>query len=125
MSTTAIPDSATNDPSGTRVDMALEAVVIAVSDVDEAKTFYEGLGWRLDADLGSGDFRIVQFNPPGSACSIQFGSGLTSAAPGSANNLLVVSNIEAAHDDLAAHGVDAEVFHDSFVEYARSTESVR
>jgi len=105
--------------------MLMEVVVIPVSDVDRAKAFYEGLGWRLDADLGAGDFRIVQFNPPGSGCSIQFGSGLTSAAPGSALNLLVVSDIEAAHEDLVAHGVDAEVFHDSTGGYNRFTESVR
>ena len=107
------------------VDMTLETVVIPVSDVDRAKAFYESLGWRLDADLGDAAFRIVQFNPPGSGCSIQFGSGLTTAAPGSALNLLVVSDIEAAHDSLLAHGVDAEVFHDSSVGYNRFTESVR
>ena len=125
MSTTEVPDRPTTDPSVVHVDMALETVVIPVSDVDRAKAFYEGLGWRLDADLGAGDFRIVQFNPPGSGCSIQFGTGLTSAAPGSAVNLLVVSDIEAAHDDLVAHGVDAEVFHDSTGGYNRFTESVR
>jgi catechol 2,3-dioxygenase-like lactoylglutathione lyase family enzyme len=125
MGTTEATDSAASEPSGAPVDMALEAVVIAVSDVDEAKAFYEGLGWRLDADLGAGDFRIVQFNPPGSGCSIQFGSGLTSAAPGSAVNLLVVSDIDAAHDDLAAHGVDAAVYHDSTGGYDRFTPSVR
>ncbi len=125
MSTTAVPGRATTDPSVVHVDMALETVVIPVSDVDRAKAFYGGLGWRLDADLGAGDFRIVQFNPPGSGCSIQFGSGLTSAAPGSAVNLLVVSDIETAHDDLAAHALDAEVFHDSTGGYDRFTESVR
>ena len=117
--------SSTDVPGSPRVDMALETVVIAVSDVDAAKAFYEGLGWRLDADLGDADFRIVQFNPPGSDCSIQFGAGLTSAAPGSALNLLVVSDIEAAHDELVAHGVDAEVFHDSSVGYNRFDPSVR
>src|SRR3954447_17844956 len=106
--------SATQDAgSAGRTDMKLEVVVIPVSDVDRAKAFYVGLGWRLDADLGSGDFRIVQPNPAGSACSIQFGSGLTAAAPGSAINLLVVADIQTAHDDLVAHGIDAEVFHDS------------
>src|SRR6478735_3462986 len=117
--------SSTDVPGSPRVDMALETVVIAVTDVDAAKAFYEGLGWRLDADLGDGDFRIVQFNPPGSDCSIQFGAGLTAAAPGSAVNLLVVSDIEAAHDDLVAHGIDADVFHDSTGGYDRFTESVR
>jgi len=125
MSTTGVPGRATTEPSVVRVDMTLETVVIPVSDVDGAKAFYEGLGWRLDADLGVGDFRIVQFNPPGSGCSIQFGSGVTSAAPGSAVNLLVVSDIETAHADLAAHGIDAEVFHDSTGGYNRFTESVR
>jgi catechol 2,3-dioxygenase-like lactoylglutathione lyase family enzyme len=125
MSTAEVPRPAVRDANVSQVDMALEAVVIAVSDVDRAKAFYEGLGWRLDADLGAGDFRIVQFNGPGSGCSIQFGSGLTQATPGSAVNLLVVSDIEAAHDDLAAHGVDAVVFHDSTGGYNRFTESVR
>jgi catechol 2,3-dioxygenase-like lactoylglutathione lyase family enzyme len=81
--------------------MKLEAVVIPVSDVDRAKAFYERLGWRLDADLGNETFRIVQLNPPGADCSIQFGIGLTAAAPGSAQSLLVVSDVEAAHEDLA------------------------
>src|SRR4249920_3530593 len=99
MSTTEIPGRATSDASVTTIDMNLETVVIPVSGVDRAKAFYEGLGWRLDADLGSGDFRLLQFNPPGSGCSIQFGSGLMSSAPGSAVNLLVVSDIETAHDD--------------------------
>jgi catechol 2,3-dioxygenase-like lactoylglutathione lyase family enzyme len=117
--------STTESPRVPNVDMALETAVIAVTDIDAAKAFYEGLGWRLDADLGSGDFRIVQFNPPGSDCSIQFGAGLTSAAPGSAVNLLVVSDIEAAHADLVAHGIDADVFHDSTGGYNRFTESVR
>ena len=125
MSPTEVPGHATTDASVVHVDMTLETVVIPVSDVDGAKAFYEGLGWRLDADLGAGDFRIVQFNPPGSACSIQFGSGVTSAAPGSAVNLLVVTDIETAHDDLVAHGVDAEVFHDSTGGFNRFTESVR
>ena len=97
------------------VDMKLEAVVIAVSDVDRAKEFYGGLGWRLDADVAHGDdFHIVQFTPPGSGCSIQFGKGLTSAAPGSAQDLyLVVSDLEAARDALAAHGAQVgEAFHE-------------
>jgi catechol 2,3-dioxygenase-like lactoylglutathione lyase family enzyme len=80
------------------VDEKLEAVVIPVADVDRAKVFYLGLGWRLDADRAAGDsFRIVQLTPPGSDCSIQFGTGLTPAAPGSAQGLyLIVSDIEAA-----------------------------
>src|SRR5580700_7974564 len=96
------------------IDMKLEVVVIPVSDVDRAKTFYSMLGWRLDADRAAGDnFRLVQFTPPGSGSSIQFGVNLTSAAPGSAQAmLLAVSDIEAARNELIAHGVDASpVFH--------------
>ena len=96
------------------VDMKLEVVVIPVSDVDRAKLFYGNLGWRLDADFVVGDaFRGVQFTPPGSSCSIHFGTGVTSAVPGSARNLyLVVSNIEAARADLVDRGVVvSEVFH--------------
>ena len=98
----------------TTIDMKLEAVVISVSDADRAKRFYGGLGWRLDADFVVGDaFRVVQFTPPGSPCSIHFGKGLTTAAPGSAKGLyLVVSDIEAARAELVARGVGAsEVFH--------------
>ncbi|BAB47814.1 mlr0173 [Mesorhizobium japonicum MAFF 303099] len=94
--------------------MKLEAVIIAVADADRSKRFYSGLGWRLDADFVVGDaFRVVQFTPQGSPCSIHFGKGLTSAAPGSAKGLyLVVSDIEAAHAELVARGVEAsEVFH--------------
>jgi catechol 2,3-dioxygenase-like lactoylglutathione lyase family enzyme len=94
------------------VDMKLEAVIIPVSDADRAKKFYASLGWRLDADIGDA-LRVIQFNPPGSACSVQFGNGLTDSAPGAAQNLLVVSDIERAHDELVDRGVDAEVFHDA------------
>ena len=96
-------------------DLKLEVVVIPVSDVDRAKEFYLGLGWRLDADFPiSDDFRIVQVTPPGSGCSIQFGKGVSSAAPGSAEgNYLVVSDIEAARSELVARGADVgEVFHE-------------
>ena len=96
------------------VDMKLEVVVIPVADVDRAKRFYGNLGWRLDADLAMSDqFRIVQFTPPGSPCSIQFGTGLTSAAPGSAKGIyLVVSDIEAARAELVDRGVEvSELFH--------------
>ena len=96
------------------IDMKLEVVVIPVSDVDRAKRFYGDLGWRLDADFVVGDkFRAVQFTPPGSPCSIHFGTGVTSAAPGSARGLfLVVSDIEAARAELVGRGVDvSEVFH--------------
>jgi len=97
------------------MDMKLEVVVIPVSDVDRAKEFYSGLGWRLDADRAVGEsFRIVQLTPPASDCSIQFGTGITPAEPGSAQDLyLVVSDIEAARAVLVARGVEAsEVFHE-------------
>ncbi len=96
------------------VDLRLEVVVIPVSDVDRAKAFYGGLGWRLDADFQfDNGFRGVQFTPPGSGCSIQFGTKKTSAAPGSAQGLyLIVTDIEAARNVLVAHGVEiSEVFH--------------
>ena len=96
------------------VDMTLEVVVIPVSDADRAKDFYGRLGWRLDADVATGDgFRLVQFTPPGSGCSAQFGTNLTSAAPGSAQDLyLVVSDIEAARDQLVRTGIEtSDVFH--------------
>src|SRR3954469_14450114 len=96
------------------VDLKLEVVVIPVADVDRAKEFYASLGWRLDADFPyDNGFRVVQFTPPGSAASIQFGARITSAVPGSAQGLyLIVSDIEAAHDDLLARGVKvSEVFH--------------
>jgi catechol 2,3-dioxygenase-like lactoylglutathione lyase family enzyme len=96
------------------VDQKIEALVIPVSDVDRAKQFYKNLGWRLDADFPfDNGFRVVQFTPPGSRCSVQFGSNITKAAPGSAQGLyLVVSNIEAVHDELIARGVGvSDVFH--------------
>jgi catechol 2,3-dioxygenase-like lactoylglutathione lyase family enzyme len=95
-------------------DMKLEVLVIPVADVDRAKTFYGALGWRLDADASANkEFRVVQFTPPGSACSIQFGTGLTPAVPGSAHgNYLTVPDITVAHDDLSRRGVAvSEVFH--------------
>jgi catechol 2,3-dioxygenase-like lactoylglutathione lyase family enzyme len=115
MSTT---EDRSNDASGIasvgNVDMALEVIVIPVSDADRAKEFYRSLGWRLDADVAGDDFRLVQFTPPGSGCSIQFGTNLTSAAPGSAQGLyLIVSDIGAVRDELVAHGVKvSEVFHE-------------
>src|SRR4051812_46034712 len=96
------------------IDLKLEVVVIPVRDADASKAFYESLGWRLDADFAfDNGFRVVQFTPPGSGCSVQFGTNITTASPGSAQGLyLVVSDIEAAHDDLAARGVKvSEVFH--------------
>jgi catechol 2,3-dioxygenase-like lactoylglutathione lyase family enzyme len=95
-------------------DLKLEAIVIPVSDVDRAKKFYGDLGWRLDADFPfDNGFRVVQFTPPGSGCSVQFGTNITSAAPGSAHGLyLIVSDIEAARNELATRGAKiSEVFH--------------
>jgi catechol 2,3-dioxygenase-like lactoylglutathione lyase family enzyme len=96
--------------------MKLEVVVVPVSDVDRAKSFYELLGWRLDADFVTDeDFRVVQFTPPGSQCSIIFGKGVTSAEPGSVQDLqLTVFDVEATRAELVGRGVDVgEVFHDA------------
>ncbi len=112
MSTTQAPRAA--DPKAQPVGMKLEVVTIPVSDADRAKRFYGSLGWRLDADIAAENaFRLVQFTPRESPCSIQFGTGLTSAKPGSAQRVyLVVADIEAARADLIAHGVDVgDVFH--------------
>ncbi|MFF2993136.1 VOC family protein [Streptomyces sp. NPDC057950] len=98
------------------MDMKLEVVVVPVADVDRAKAFYEKLGWRLDADVTDGeDFRVVQVTPPGSPCSVIFGTGISTASPGSSEGLhLVVSDIEAARAELADRGVEvSEVFHDA------------
>jgi catechol 2,3-dioxygenase-like lactoylglutathione lyase family enzyme len=98
------------------MDLKLEVLVLPVSDVDRAKAFYEGLGFRLDADFAvSDDYRVVQVTPPGSEASIIFGTGVTNSAPGAVQGLhLVVFDIEEAHADLAARGVDiSEVFHDA------------
>ena len=106
-------------------DMKLEIVVIPVSDVDRAKRFYDGLGWRLDADFAAGDdFRVIQFTPPGSGCSVIFGKNVTPAAPGSAQGLyLIVSDIEAARAELLGHGVAVgEVFHGAGDTYAGPDE---
>jgi len=114
MSTQTISKDATQIPTPATVDLKLEVVVIPVSDVDRAKRFYEGLGWRLDADFSGVDhWRGVQVTPPGSPCSIHFGKGITTAAPGSAQNLyLVVSDIEAARTELIARGAKvSEAFH--------------
>jgi catechol 2,3-dioxygenase-like lactoylglutathione lyase family enzyme len=109
-------EPAIETPGARTLDMKLEVVVIPVSDVDRAKRFYGGLGWRLDADFAKGDeFRVVQFTPPGSPCSIIFGTGITSAVPGSAQGLhLIVSDIEAARAELVERGADvSELFHDA------------
>src|ERR1700729_2450278 len=100
--------------SAERVAMKFEVVVIPVADVDRSKEFYTKLGWRLDADFPfNNGFRVVQFTPPGSGCSVQFGTKMTSAAPGSAQGLyLIVSDVEAARTDLVARGIAvSEVFH--------------
>ena len=112
MSPTEI-SSASTEKSVRSVDMKLEVDVIPVSDVDRSKGFYERLGWRLDDDAAPLDgLRIVQFTPPGSATSITFGKGLTTAAPGSAEASLTVSDIEAAHDALVGRGIDvSDVWH--------------
>ena len=101
------------DVSVTSVAMNLEVDVIPVSDVERSKQFYQLLGWRLDADdAPAKSVRVVQFTPPGSGCSVTFGNGLTAAAPGSAAGALIVSDIEAAHDEVVRRGIDAsEMWH--------------
>jgi catechol 2,3-dioxygenase-like lactoylglutathione lyase family enzyme len=108
-------ESAAGTPPVRAGELKLEVVILPVSDVDRAKEFYGGLGWRLDADIApDDDFRIVQFTPPGSGCSIQFGTNITSAAPGSVQALyLIVSDIAATRDELLARGAEVgEVFHE-------------
>ena len=106
------------------IEMKLEVDILPVSDVDRAKRFYAGLGWRLDADYTppGEDFRVVQLTPPGSECSIIFGKGVTTAAPGSTQGLmLIVSDVAAARAELLAHGVDvSEIFHDGEGVFARA-----
>ncbi|MEJ0046236.1 MAG: VOC family protein [Rhodospirillales bacterium] len=107
------------------VDMKFEIVVIPVSDVDRAKRFYGDLGWRLDADFASGDdFRVIQFTPPGSGCSVIFGRNVTAAAPGAAQGLyLIVSDIAAARNELLDRGVAvSEVFHGAADVYTGTDE---
>ena len=117
MTVTEMRREADVKPSKSRgIDLKLEIVVIPVSDVDRAKTFYAGLGWRLDADYASGDdYRVIQFTPPGSSCSVIFGKNVTAAAPGSAQGLyLIVSDLEAARNELLGRGVEiSEPFHDA------------
>ena len=117
MSTADVSARTTTEPENGHggVETKLEVVVLPVSDVDRAKRFYERLGWRLDADLAVKDgFRVIQMTPPGSPASVIFGSGITSAEPGSAESLvLVVDDIEAARSALVARGAEvSEVFHD-------------
>src|SRR6266481_2054061 len=111
MSTNEVRSS---DTTVATVDMKFEVVVIPVSDVDRAKEFYRRLGWRLDADYDNGDdFRVIQFTPPGSGCSVIFGKNVTAAAPGSAQGLyLIVSDMAAARAELLGRGVEvSELFH--------------
>jgi catechol 2,3-dioxygenase-like lactoylglutathione lyase family enzyme len=122
MSATEVPSKdATNNASVATLDTKLEIVVIPVSDIDRAKEFYVRLGWRLDADFDNGaDFRVIQFTPPGSGCSVIFGENVTAAAPGSAQGLyLIVSDLEAARKELLGRGVAiSEAFHDAGGVYA-------
>jgi catechol 2,3-dioxygenase-like lactoylglutathione lyase family enzyme len=108
-------ETATDAPEVGTVDMKLEVVTLPVSDIDRAVSFYQSLGWRLDADLTAGDdFRVVQFTPPHSQCSIHFGTGLTASAPGSADRMiLAVTDIEAARDDLVGRGVDVSEIYEA------------
>ena len=126
MSTTAVvSNEAASNAKAATFDMKFEIVVIPVSDVDRAKQFYTKLGWRLDADYDNGkDFRVIQFTPPGSGCSVIFGKNVTAAAPGSAQGLyLIVSDVQAARDELLHRGVAiSEVFHDAAGVYAGADE---
>ena len=123
MSTDAVRSK--NATSVARVDTKLEIVVIPVSDVDRAKEFYGRLGWRLDADYDNGDdFRVIQFTPPGSGCSVIFGKNVTAAAPGFAQGLyMIVSDIAAARNELLRRAVEiSDVFHDAGGVYAGPDE---
>jgi catechol 2,3-dioxygenase-like lactoylglutathione lyase family enzyme len=118
-------DDATSKASVVRADMKLEVIVIPVSDIDRAKEFYTKLGWRLDADFAAGDdWHAIQFTPPGSGCSVIFGKNVTAAAPGSAQGLyLIVSDIEAAREELLRRGVEvSEIFHGGDGVYAGPDE---
>lgn len=109
-------ESGVETSNASAFDMKIEIVIIPVTDVDRAKRFYRGLGWRLDLDFKSGDdYRVIQFTPPGSGCSVMFGKNMTSAAPGSLQGLhLVVSDLETARDELLRRGVEiSEPFHDT------------
>lgn len=114
-STQVSSDSASEASRPATVPLRIEALVVPVADVDRAKRFYEGLGWRLDADVGEGDFRVLQLTPPGSNASIVFGKGVSSAEPGSIDRvLLAVDDMDAAREELSARGVEVgEVFHDA------------
>src|ERR1700755_67961 len=112
----AINNEPVSGASAAKVDMKFEVIVIPVADVDRSKAFYTKLGWRLDADFPfDNGFRVVQFTPPGSGCSVQFGTKITTAAPGSAEGLyLIVSDVEVARNELISRGVEiSEAFHTS------------
>jgi catechol 2,3-dioxygenase-like lactoylglutathione lyase family enzyme len=114
MSTQAAKEGSVRNPAAAALDLKLEVIVIPVADVDRAKSFYQGLGWRVDADFSHGDdWRLVQLTPPGSPCSVMFGKGFTTAEPGSMQGtFLVVDQVDAARAELAARGVEvSEVFH--------------
>jgi catechol 2,3-dioxygenase-like lactoylglutathione lyase family enzyme len=118
-------NDAVSDAGLAKIDMKFEIVVIPVSDIDRAKKFYASLGWRLDADYDNGsDFRVIQFTPPGSGCSVIFGRNVTGSAPGSAQGLyLIVDDIEAARKNLLRRGVEvSEIFHDAGGVYAGPDE---
>ena len=124
-STAVVSNEAASNAKAATFDMKFEIVVIPVSDVDRAKQFYTKLGWRLDADYDNGkDFRVIQFTPPGSGCSVIFGKNVTAAAPGSTQGLyLIVSDVQAARDELLHRGVAiSEVFHDAAGVYAGADE---
>jgi len=126
MSSKPIPTKDSRSESKPKpIDMKFEIVVLPVSDVDRAKEFYAKLGWRLDAEFAGGDdFRVIQFTPPGSNCSVIFGKNVTAAAPGSAQGLyLIVSDLEAARAELLRRGVEvSEAFHSEGV-YAGTDET--
>jgi catechol 2,3-dioxygenase-like lactoylglutathione lyase family enzyme len=121
---TQLEEQVADDASVKSADLKLEVIVIPVSDVDRAKEFYKKLRWRLDADFASGDFRVIQFTPPGSGCSVIFGKNVTAAAPGSAQGLyMIVSDINAARIELLGRGVKiSEVFHDAAGVYSGPDE---
>ena len=124
-STAVVSNEAASNAKAATFDMKFEIVVIPVSDIDRAKQFYTKLGWRLDADYDNGkDFRVIQFTPPGSGCSVIFGKNVTAATPGSAQGLyLIVSDVQAARDELLHRGVAiSEVFHDAAGVYAGADE---
>ncbi len=114
ISTIRTKETATQTATATPLETKLEVIFVPVADVERSKRFYQGLGWRLDADFAAGDsWRVVQVTPPGSPCSVIFGKGVTTAVPGTVQGLLlIVDDIQAARAELAAHGAKvSEVFH--------------